>query len=125
MEKHEFKTLHLTLKKEWFDMVLSGEKKEEYRELKSFWKRRLEYFMVEDDIPQDCFREFDLVHFTHGYGSLRPQIIIECKDISIGRGKYEWGGLGTTYIIKLGAILETRNIKDLPEYLKTNRVELT
>ena len=27
------KTLHLNLKKQWFDMILSGEKKEEYREL--------------------------------------------------------------------------------------------
>lgn len=29
-------TLHLTLKKKWFDMVLSGEKKEEYREIKPY-----------------------------------------------------------------------------------------
>lgn len=28
------KTLHLVLKKRWFDMILSGEKKEEYREIK-------------------------------------------------------------------------------------------
>jgi hypothetical protein len=29
--------LHLTLKKKWFDMVLSGEKTEEYREIKPYW----------------------------------------------------------------------------------------
>ena len=28
------KYLHLTLKKNWFDLILSGEKKEEYREIK-------------------------------------------------------------------------------------------
>lgn len=33
----EKKTLHLTLKKKWFDMVVSGEKKEEYREIKPYW----------------------------------------------------------------------------------------
>ena len=27
------KILHLTLKKKWFDMIASGEKKEEYREM--------------------------------------------------------------------------------------------
>lgn len=33
--------LHLTLTKKWFDMILSGEKKEEYREIKGFWSKRL------------------------------------------------------------------------------------
>lgn len=36
------KILHLTLKKEWFDMVASGEKPEEYREIKPYWQSRLE-----------------------------------------------------------------------------------
>ena len=29
-------TLHLTLKKQWFDMILSGEKTEEYRDIKPY-----------------------------------------------------------------------------------------
>jgi len=29
--------LRLTIKKEWFDMIQSGEKKEEYREIKPYW----------------------------------------------------------------------------------------
>lgn len=28
--------LHLTLKKNWFDLILSEEKKEEYREIKHY-----------------------------------------------------------------------------------------
>ena len=35
------KTLHLNIKKKWFDMILSGEKKEEYKEIKTFWIKRL------------------------------------------------------------------------------------
>ena len=35
------KTLHLTLKKKWFDMIASGKKKEEYREIKPYWFERL------------------------------------------------------------------------------------
>ena len=31
----------LTLKKQWFDMIASGEKKEEYREIKDYWWMRL------------------------------------------------------------------------------------
>lgn len=33
--------LHLTLKKYWFDMIKSGVKKEEYREIKDYWVKRL------------------------------------------------------------------------------------
>ena len=32
--------LTLPIKKKWFDMILSGEKKEEYRELKPYYKSR-------------------------------------------------------------------------------------
>ncbi len=31
------RVLHLTLKKTWFDMIASGEKREEYREMKPYW----------------------------------------------------------------------------------------
>ena len=30
-------TLHLTLKKQWFDMILSGVKTEEYRDIKPYY----------------------------------------------------------------------------------------
>lgn len=35
------KTLTLSLKKKWFDMIASGEKTEEYREIKPYWEKRL------------------------------------------------------------------------------------
>ena len=31
------KTLYLTLKKQWFDMINDGIKTEEYREIKPYW----------------------------------------------------------------------------------------
>lgn len=36
------KILFLTIKKEYFDAILSGEKKEEYRIINSFYKSRIE-----------------------------------------------------------------------------------
>ena len=33
--------LVLPIKKKWFDMILSGEKKEEYREIKRYYESRL------------------------------------------------------------------------------------
>lgn len=35
------RVLHLTLKRQWFDMIASGEKKEEYREVSGFILPRL------------------------------------------------------------------------------------
>ena len=34
--------LTLPIKKKWFDMIKSGEKKEEYREIKPYWTKRFE-----------------------------------------------------------------------------------
>ena len=55
------KNLSLVLKGKWFDMIYSGEKPEEYREMKHYWIMRL----TEDLHPK--FKEFDTVTFYHGY----------------------------------------------------------
>ena len=34
------RVITLQIKREWFDMILSGEKKEEYREIKPYYKSR-------------------------------------------------------------------------------------
>lgn len=34
-------TLHLVIKHKWFDMIASGEKIEEYREMTNYWKKRI------------------------------------------------------------------------------------
>lgn len=36
----ETKPLILPIKKQWFEMIASGEKKEEYREIKPYWNIR-------------------------------------------------------------------------------------
>lgn len=35
------KVLHLVLKAQWYNMIESGEKREEYREMKPYWLQRL------------------------------------------------------------------------------------
>ena len=37
----EKKILTLTVSKQWFDMIVAGEKTEEYREIKPYWVARL------------------------------------------------------------------------------------
>ena len=92
------KILELNLKKKWFDMILSGEKKEEYREIKPYWISRLM------DKQTNFFRKFDAVRFKNGYSKDAPNFLIEFKDICIDYGYSGWGAdIGETYfVIKLG-----------------------
>lgn len=111
-------TLHLTLKKKWFDMILSGYKKEEYRELKDYWCNRFclrnwqsfEIEIFEHALNWDKL-QFKTITFTNGYGSDKPQFVIEFKGVKIAKGKTHWGAEPheTYFVFKLGNILETRN----------------
>lgn len=42
--------LVLPIKKQWFDMIVSGEKKEEYREIKPYYDKRLGYLTEGQEI---------------------------------------------------------------------------
>lgn len=107
------KTLHLTLKKKWFDMIASGEKKEEYREIKPYWESRFIDPLLAYDASLSEFIygkgliDFDAVTFRNGYAKDAPTIILECKGIMIGLAKPEWSDnwQGNVFIIKLGEII--------------------
>lgn len=77
--------LTLPIKKKWFDMILSGEKKEEYREIKPYYTSRFE-----NQIEKNNSCEFDII-LRNGYSRTSPSI--KCKIyIYKGYGKQEWGG---------------------------------
>lgn len=62
------KTLNLTLKKKWFDMILSGEKKEEYREIKSYWINRfLKADFTQNSMDSDSFSQDEFHHDVINY----------------------------------------------------------
>lgn len=100
------KVLHLTLKKKWFDMIASGEKKEEYREDKQFWRNRLLLRGETGDA-----RLYHFVKFRNGYGKNAPTLLVECKGITAGKARPEWSDNwpGTVFIIKLGNIVSPTN----------------
>ena len=100
----ELKVLHLTLKKRWFNMIASGVKKEEYREIKDYWSRRLE--RLDDNDMIGGYNEFDVVEFRNGYSKYAQSMMVECEGITIGRGKPEWGAPDKpVFIIKLGRVV--------------------
>jgi len=111
----ERKTLKATLKNKWFDMIDSGEKPEEYREITQYWiSRLLTDFSTDPDknpikLNGGSYKaiEYDEVHFFNGrYFSERLRNMkLEYKGLTIGTGKQEWGATpGANYfVIKLGS----------------------
>ena len=83
--------LHLTLEREWFDEIVRGVKKKEYRQYKPYWKTRLEG------------RQYDVVKFRNGYGRGAPEMIVEYRGLTRD-GKSR----NADYVIKLGRILKLK-----------------
>lgn len=108
------KTLHLTLKKKWFYLILSGIKKEEYREKKDYWIGRLcDFDNCIKTNSYNYFKNFDTITFKNGYAADAPEMVVEFKGIEIKEGNPEWGAEpGTKYfVISMGEILSTKNLK--------------
>lgn len=108
----EKKVLTLSVKKEWFDKIVSGEKKEEYREIKPYWVARLYYdrfgklspkmvkelagsivkygdteqFEAKNGI-EVSFVPYTHVLFINGYGDDKPRVEKEIESITIGKPK--------------------------------------
>lgn len=68
------KVLHLTVTKKWFDMIASGEKKEEYREIKPFYNSRLLEVIAPLSLPMFTihYKELnDMFWYSHGFKGTR------------------------------------------------------
>ncbi len=94
--------LILPIKRQWFDMIISGEKKEEYREIKPYYKTRF-YNAVKEVLDKETFAQqltavilyentvmLDVI-FRNGYNKNSPQIKCKCIYKGRGQGKEEWG----------------------------------
>ena len=82
------KTLHLTLTRKWFDMVKSGEKREEYRETKTYWKSRL---CTRNERGVYLFKPFTHVEFRNGYGKNLPYMRFKITELTVGIGDPKLG----------------------------------
>ena len=94
------KVLTLTVNKEWFSRILSGEKTEEYREIKQYWSSRLVNQLAEsgevlvDEFGGYCrvigkleYKPYTHVLFINGYRKDSPRIEKEIESITIGKPK--------------------------------------
>ena len=76
--------LILPIKKKWFDMIASGEKKEEYREIKPYYNIRFKKIFGFDK------KRIEEIVFRNGYRKDSPTIKCICT-LRVGKGKEEWG----------------------------------
>lgn len=90
-------------------MILSGEKKEEYREIKPYYRKRFENTGLLDchGLPQVYETE---IRFKNGYGYTRPWFSAVCS-LDIKTGKEEWGAEKDKQYFVL-TIREIREIKE-------------
>lgn len=85
--------LTLPIKKKWFDMILSGEKREEYREIKPYYDKRFKNIMRSSECvyyKEDNGCPTFFVKLRNGYSRNSPYIVAIVV-LSIGVGKREWG----------------------------------
>ena len=104
----EKKILTLTVSKEWFDMIVAGEKTEEYREIKPYWVARLlqnnsnivdvrnlasalagrtDLLKKYIDAQRIVLKQYTHVLFINGYRKDSPRIEKEIVSITIGKPK--------------------------------------
>lgn len=121
--------LTLPIKKKWFDMIFSGKKKEEYREIKEYYEIRFqhlfgaitiypssifsgkhEYKLLQgNDVPERMRKDsVQEIIFRNGYSKDSKAIKARCR-LRIGKGRTEWGAEPD----KQYYILEILNIEGL------------
>lgn len=94
--------LRLPIHGYWFAMILVGEKREEYRMAKPYWKTRIEN---ERGLAITCGRHPE-VEFVAGYGPTVPRAVFEIVAVSERIGKPlhpEWGEPADLhFVLRLG-----------------------
>lgn len=102
--------LVLPIKRKWFEMIASGEKKEEYREIKPYYDKRLGHLAVGMGHLAVGMGQSVIILLRNGYKQNSPTIKCKCV-ITIGEGKVDWGAEPDInyYVLKIVKILEIKN----------------
>ena len=98
--------LVLPIKKKWYDMILSGEKKEEYRSYSPYWIKRFYNAGMMEFIHAaagDYYKAkrctHRLVKFRNGYSANSRSFVAEVS-LGVGLGNQQWGAKeGERYLV--------------------------
>lgn len=121
------KILDLPLKAKWYEMIESGNKKEEYREIKKYWIGRLAKcggrnsyektgFYCKKGICFSCitrgngFHPKEYTHVRFRFGYTKRTMLFELESITIGVGNTNWGAPDNecVFILKLGKCISQK-----------------
>lgn len=133
------KILDLPLKAKWYEMIESGNKKEEYREIKKYWIGRLAKcggrnsyektgFYCKKAICFSCitrgngFHPKEYTHVRFRFGYTKRTMLFELESITIGVGNTNWGAPDNecVFILKLGKCIKKNESKDSTEFQPKN-----
>lgn len=126
------RVLYLSLIAYWYNLIESGKKPEEYREVKPYWVNRLGgttypkgylesrseeelVAMMKEREQRGLFSKYTHVQFSYGY--TKRSMLFEIKDIVIGNGKAEWGTDKEVFVIKLGRRIDSVKYRPQRRYL--------
>jgi hypothetical protein len=102
IKRSECAILPLVLEGEWYDMIASGEKKEEYRDRKPHWNSR-----VINWIERSIYGKSKVVGFSLGYKKADMFYTVRGVHEASGSIHPEWGEPETPhYVIQLGERVE-------------------
>lgn len=79
--------------RKWFNMILSGEKTEEYRQMSPFYESRLRQYTG----------QVVTIRLRNGYATHCPSILCNCRVIRGRRGRTDWGAEKSEkyYVLKI------------------------
>lgn len=115
-----YKTNHiliLPIKKKWFDIIISGEKKEEYRKRTPYWEKRFKKYFgwgygatSANTYGWRFLPRSKEVIFRNGYGKDVPEFTAEVT-ITENTGNTEWGAEPgeVYYVLRVQRIYNKKN----------------
>lgn len=117
------KILTLQIKRPYLEAILSGEKTEEYREIRP---KNADKYVAQNPDAEDEDQwlqpvKYDAIRFFNGYATDRPEALVEIKDTRIELSvdendeyiTYEEDGeeyIESQIVYTLGKVLNTKNI---------------
>lgn len=98
------KILFLTLEKEFFDLIQSGQKDWEYRDYKEFFITRLMN-------PDKTLKSYDYILFQNGYRKNARQMLVEFKGVKIVKERQGLFKTKKGFEISLGNVIDKESAK--------------
>lgn len=101
LNRSECAILPLVLKRRWYDMIDRGEKREEYRDYKPYWKRRMVNWTSHQRESWDSIynNKWLVIGFSRGYKKPDMFFLLLRHDVTEHATHLEWGEPRTPHFV--------------------------